>query len=141
MKHANDKKTILGILDESMNHFTIGNAVAGLNLVWHFLFKDAKVKIIKQFLDIFSWIFGWVTTALYFRKCGCRFKPGMTFGMEYVNAKRTILGILDESMNHFTIGNVVASLNSEWHFYLKMQMKNNERLIRINQEFWLIAVA
>jgi hypothetical protein len=54
MKHANDKKTILGILDESMQHFIIGNAVAGLNSVWHFLFKDAKVKIIKQFLDIFS---------------------------------------------------------------------------------------
>jgi hypothetical protein len=37
-----------------MQHSTLGNAVAGLNSVWHFLFKDAKVKIIKQFLDIFT---------------------------------------------------------------------------------------
>jgi hypothetical protein len=54
-----------------MQHFTSENAVAdlnsvwhfifknekGLNSVWHFLFKDAKVKIIKQFFGIFTLIF------------------------------------------------------------------------------------
>jgi hypothetical protein len=44
MEHVNDKKTLLGILDESMQHFTLENAVAGSNSVRHFLFKDAKEK-------------------------------------------------------------------------------------------------
>ena len=48
------KKTILGILDKSMKHFTIENAVASLNSVWHFLFKDARAKNIENKLDVFD---------------------------------------------------------------------------------------
>jgi hypothetical protein len=44
MKHANEKKTILGILDKSMKLFTLENAVAGFNSVWHFLLRYAKEK-------------------------------------------------------------------------------------------------
>jgi hypothetical protein len=37
-----------------MQHFTIENAVASLNLAWHFLFKDARAKNIENKLDVFD---------------------------------------------------------------------------------------
>jgi hypothetical protein len=40
----------LAVVAKSMQHFTLKNAPTGLHSVWHFLFKDGKVKITKQFL-------------------------------------------------------------------------------------------